>query len=179
MSTPQTISPVYQVILDKEDFKFSVAHFTIFGPTTAERLHGHNYRVRFSLEVNGVDEKLGLAFDFNLIKPVIRQLMRDFDEYVLLPAHSPYLKIERQSGRVRATFAQKVYELPEEDVQILPIANVTCEELSRHLAESLLKSLKAAAHSSAAASESIDRIRSISVQVEESNGQSISYSITL
>ena len=39
------MTPTFSIRLAKEDFKFSVAHFTIFGPGHAEPLHGHNYNV--------------------------------------------------------------------------------------------------------------------------------------
>src|ERR1700733_13558481 len=34
----------YRMVLAKEDFKFSSAHFTLFADGSAELLHGHNYR---------------------------------------------------------------------------------------------------------------------------------------
>ncbi len=39
--------------VEKEHLKFSAAHFLIFANGSAERLHGHNYRVAVELEAAG------------------------------------------------------------------------------------------------------------------------------
>ena len=57
----------------KEYFKFSAAHFLIFPDGSAERLHGHNYRVTVSIEAQLT--RFGLVIDFQHIKPVIKALV--------------------------------------------------------------------------------------------------------
>jgi 6-pyruvoyl-tetrahydropterin synthase len=47
----------FHIELAKEDFKFSAAHFTLFGPDAAERLHGHNYRVTVAVEGEELDAR--------------------------------------------------------------------------------------------------------------------------
>jgi hypothetical protein len=37
----QPSQPRYRIVLEKEDFKFSAAHFTLFADGGAELLHGH------------------------------------------------------------------------------------------------------------------------------------------
>lgn len=163
----------YRIRLEKENFKFSCSHFTILGPDRAERLHGHNYYVSAELRVSSLDPTLGMAFDFNQIKPLLRRLTESFDEMVLLPENSPYLSIERTANRrVRALFAGKVYDFPEEDVKCLPIVNVTSEELARQLAEGLLAEIKKAPSLHT-------RIAGLEVGVEETRGQSVIYELTL
>lgn len=156
----------YRISLAKENFKFSCSHFTIFGSTEAERLHGHNYYVLVDLELTSLDQELGMAFDFNLVKPVIRRVADSLDELVLLPSRSNHLKIEAKADRVRATFATgKMYDLPAEDVKILPVVNVTSEELARFFAEELTEELKKVKEAA--------RIRSISIGIEETRGQTV------
>ena len=41
--------------VDKEYLKFSAAHFLIFPDGSAERLHGHNYRVYVEVEAGDSD----------------------------------------------------------------------------------------------------------------------------
>lgn len=164
----------FRIALEKENFKFSVSHFTIFGSKDAERLHGHNYYVSIDVEVSGLSSELGMAFDFNALKPMIRQLTDELDERVLLPEHSPHLKLEPNPPQIRVSFASKRYEFPLEDVAILPVSNITSEELARHLSEKLVKNLRAAD-----TKFGLDRIRKLTLGIQETRGQGVFYTIGL
>lgn len=124
--------------LSKENFKFSSAHFTIFSAERAERLHGHNYYLGFDFKFKRLDEILGMAADFAYLKALVREVVEPLDERVLLPARSPYLKIEEKGdpveGAIAVAFGHKQYVFPREDVLLLPIVNVTSEELARFIA---------------------------------------------
>ena len=85
----------FRIRLEKESIKFSCSHFTIFGPDKAEALHGHNYYVTAEFGLRELDETLGMAFDFNLLKPLLKQEADRLDEHILVPNRSPFLKIER------------------------------------------------------------------------------------
>jgi 6-pyruvoyltetrahydropterin/6-carboxytetrahydropterin synthase len=158
---------MYGIHLAKEPFKFSVSHFTIFSPEHAERLHGHNYQVSVSISVQEVDAKIGLAFDFNLIKPMIRKICDTMDERILIPEQSPYLKIEKQGSQVRVQFNKKQYEFPIEDSIFLPLVNVTTEELARYVGENLKMGMA-----------DLPGWKDIQVNIEETRGQSVSYKLT-
>lgn len=160
----------YRIELEKENFKFSASHFTIFGAGRAERLHGHNYYVYCEIELASVDPNLGLAFDFNLVKPMIREATEALDEYVLVPQKSSYLKIETDSSQVKVRFGSKQYSFPIEDTQLLPVVNITSEELARFIAEDLHARLKQ--HP-----EALGRIRTFSIGVQESRGQTVFFQI--
>lgn len=164
---------MFRIVLEKENFKFSCSHFTIQSPKLAERLHGHNYYVRVELEIERLDPTLGMAFDFNAVKPVVRDILEKYDEMVLLPERSPFLRIERKDGQIRASFAGKTYELPGEDVRLLPLVNITAEELSREIATELVSKLRSVP--GVAASE----MESVTITVEETRGQSVAYRQTL
>ena len=106
---------LFTVVLTKEDFKFSCAHFTLFGPTEAEPLHGHNYQV--SLELSG--EKLdadGLLLHFVPVKERVRALCGYLDSKTLIPERSPYLKIGQEDERVEVRYHDRLYVLPSSDV---------------------------------------------------------------
>lgn len=158
----------FRVRLEKETFKFSSTHFTILGPERAERLHGHNYYVRVELTLAKLSDELGLAFDFNVVKPLIQTLCQDLDEYFLLPTRSPHLKIQKQGGQIEIQFHNKRFSFPATDVKELAIANVTCEELARyltvHLAAALPKNLG---------------ISELMVDVHETRGQGVAFSLKL
>lgn len=157
---------MYVVHLAKEPFKFSCSHFTILSSTHGERLHGHNYQLRVALKLKEVDSKLGLAFDFNAVKPKVRMLCDELDERILLPKESPYLKIQDQKGQIEVQFNQKKYSFPAEDVLLLPIVNVTSEELARYVSERLNKLL-----------HEVPSWIAVRVNVEETRGQSVSYTL--
>lgn len=154
---------MYTVHLAKEPFKFSCSHFTILGPDRAERLHGHNYQMKVSIDVKGLDPKLGFAFDFNDVKPLIRKLCDELDERILLPGNSPYLKITNEKSQVEIQFSDKRYVFPVEDTITLPLVNITGEELARWSGEHFLKDF---AH--------LSYWTAIEVNVEETRGQSVS-----
>jgi len=157
---------MYSIHLAKELFKFSCSHFTIFSSEQAERLHGHNYQVKVSIAVSETDPKLGLAFDFNLVKPMIRKLCDSMDERILIPERSPYLKISREGSQVRVQFAKKEYEFPIEDTISLPIVNITTEELARYVGENLNTDM-----------EHLPGWTQIEVNIEETRGQSVSFTL--
>jgi len=74
--------PRYRMVLAKEDFKFSAAHFTLFADGRAELLHGHNYRVRVELAGERLDE-LGMVLDFADLKEMMQEILGPFDHRVI------------------------------------------------------------------------------------------------
>jgi 6-pyruvoyltetrahydropterin/6-carboxytetrahydropterin synthase len=44
--------------LAKENMKFSAGHFTIFGPGSRERVHGHDFRVAVRVQARVGDDGL-------------------------------------------------------------------------------------------------------------------------
>lgn len=154
----------FVIHLQKENFKFSCSHFTILSANTAERLHGHNYQVRVALKVSELDPDLGLAFDFNEVKPQIKSLCDELDEKILLPANSPYVSVGESGSQIDVQFNQRHYSFPKEDCVILPVSNITSEELARFVCQELKKTFKDTSH--------LEKIR---VSVEETRGQSVSY----
>jgi 6-pyruvoyltetrahydropterin/6-carboxytetrahydropterin synthase len=155
---------MYTIHLAKEPFKFSCSHFTILSHDHAERLHGHNYQMRVDIELDSVDPKLGMAFDFNLIKPKIRMICDELDERILLPAQSPHLCISEDGSQLRVAFNKKVYAFPTEDCLQLPLVNITSEELSRYICERLFAMLTDQKY-----------WQSVLVEIEETRGQSVSF----
>lgn len=122
--------------IQNEYLKFSVAHFTIFSATERERLHGHNFNVSVALRAPVGAE--GLCFDYNIVKRDLRKLCDALDEYVLIAGQSPHLDIDEHDGYLRVRFADETLLLPRSDTLVLPITNVTAEELSAHLLAQLL-----------------------------------------
>ncbi|NEV62882.1 6-pyruvoyl trahydropterin synthase family protein [Thiorhodococcus minor] len=117
-----------RIEISKEYLNFSAGHFTIFSATERENLHGHNFHVRCA--VTAAIGPNGLAFDYVDLKRVLKALCDTFDERLLLPELSPFLRLERQEGQVVVLFAEQRMTFLERDVLLLPIRNVTIEELA-------------------------------------------------
>ncbi|MEO1035794.1 MAG: 6-carboxytetrahydropterin synthase [Pseudomonadota bacterium] len=120
----------------KENMKFSAAHFTIFSATERERLHGHNFAVYAMIEAP-VGEN-GMCFSYVELKDRLRALCHELDEYLVLPAHSPYLTIDDDDPYYRVRFAAETMLFLKSDTLVLPIRNSTVEEYSRYLLSQLL-----------------------------------------
>ena len=123
--------------IHKEEFSFSAGHFTIFSATEREHLHGHNYAV--SISFNLKIEHNGLSFDYRHYKKIIHTLCDSLDRRFLLPAYSPYLKLEDKEDNCLAWFNHKLLTFPKDDVVILPLSNITIEELSYWFLQKILE----------------------------------------
>src|SRR5262249_57011942 len=119
-----------------EDMKFSAGHFTIFSATKRERLHGHNFRVYASV-TSAVDDD-GLAFDYGIFKKELYRLCSEWNEYFLLPEKSPHLSFEHDGDYLYAHFGAERIPFLKRDVLLLPISNVTLEELAQLILRRLL-----------------------------------------
>ncbi len=150
----------YTLKINKESFKFSAAHFAIFGPHSAERMHGHNYYVSFNIQIEQLDPSLGMSIELNELKPILQAICTQLDEYILLPEKSPFLKLTPVNNNIEVTFNEKFYSFPVEDVQLLPLLNISIEELSRLIHKQAICALK-----------DFSQIKSIAVEVQETKGQ--------
>jgi 6-pyruvoyltetrahydropterin/6-carboxytetrahydropterin synthase len=121
--------------IHKEEFSFSAGHFTIFSATQREQLHGHNYYVSVAFDLK-IKEN-GLSFDYRTYKKKILALCDQVDRHFLLPSNSPYLKLEEDGDYLIAHFNHKKIPFLKEDVIVLPLTNITIEELSHWFLEHL------------------------------------------
>ena len=122
--------------LFKEDQKFSAGHFTIFSANKRENLHGHNFTVHVSMRTEVLQN--GLCFDYGWYKRRIAELCREWNEVTLLPSRSAYLTIEDDGDYIAVRFAAERLLFLRRDVLLLPIENVTLEELSQLFLEKML-----------------------------------------
>lgn len=123
------------VEIEKEEHSFSAGHFTIFSATDREDLHGHNYYVSLALTVM-IDDN-GLAFDYRFYKQKLQSLCKLLDRRFLLPSRSKYLSLEDTGDMWIAHFSDERIPFLKRDVVILPVTNVTIEELSHWFLEQL------------------------------------------
>jgi 6-pyruvoyltetrahydropterin/6-carboxytetrahydropterin synthase len=161
----------FRIRIEKESIKFSCSHFTIFGPDRAEPLHGHNYYVSAEFRLSELDPQLGMAFDFNLLKPILKEEAEKLDEHILVPTQSPFLALERTPTELTVTFGKKRYVFPKEDVMEIAAVNITSEELARDFAMKLKARFSKHAE--------FKRITSLTIGIQETRGQTVFYDLTL
>lgn len=147
--------------LSNPRMKFSAAHFTLFSATERERLHGHNYNVELAL-LTEVDE-IGLSFDYRLYLDKVMTLCGQLNQSVLLPQHSKFLTLSEDADYIIAEFNQQKMPFLKTDTTLLPLTNITLEELSQWFLNQLKRDVK----------ELNDhQIKEITVKVKNGPGQS-------
>jgi 6-pyruvoyltetrahydropterin/6-carboxytetrahydropterin synthase len=152
----------WSIELEKEYFRFSAAHFLIFPDGTAERLHGHNYRV--FVEIDAQLTRFGLVIDFKTIKPVVREICDRLDEHWIVPGEHPVLRVDaRADGVTEVRYQDRRYSAPSEDVIVLPINNASSENLAAYVGRELLRLLDVRFPDV--------KVASLRVAVEETSGQ--------
>ena len=160
------MAPTFTLRLAKQDFKFSVAHFTIFAGDRAEPLHGHNYRLAIELDGAAAGE-YGLLADCDDWKRAARAVCAALDDRVLIAAASPHVECAGEGDDLVVRFAGRVYRFPERETLRLPIANVSMELLARWAWERLARD---AAHGA---------VERLTVEIEETPGQLCRYTAPL
>lgn len=127
-------------------------------------MHGHNYYVSFDLHFDSVNPKQGLAVDFNLLKPIIKDVCDELDEHILIAEKSSYQKVLKQDQQVVVEFNSKTYSLPQEDTLILPLVNISSEELARWICQRFLEKVPPDIG-----------LKTVETTVEETRGQSVTF----
>jgi 6-pyruvoyltetrahydropterin/6-carboxytetrahydropterin synthase len=162
--------------ISKEYLKFSSAHFTIFDDSSVERLHGHNYYA--ALDVECRESTNGIAIEFKPLKKIMESLCDDLDEKILLPTNSHYLKISKNQDQFDVEFHgaafSKRYQFPCEDVELLPMPNVTSEMLAKYLCDEFRKRISS--YWKENFKQDLEEVVvAATVTIEETKGQAVSY----
>lgn len=161
LAAPPRCHRTFTIRVEKEHLKFSAAHFLIFADGTAERLHGHNYRVAVELEADALEH--GVVVDFLVVKQQLAAILAPLDERFLVPGRNPALSVARDGREVTVRFGERRYVAPEDEVTVLPIENTSSECLAAHLAGELFAALRRTAPRA--------HWSRITVEVEETSGQ--------
>lgn len=150
----------YRVEISKESFVFSAAHFITFAGNICERLHGHNYAVRVSVE--GPLDQNRYVVDFIALRDAVLAITGKLDHHVLLPRDHRDIHVTSENGETTARFAERRWVFPDEDCIILPVVNTTAEELARVIAAQIQQQTAAQFGSA---------IETLEVAVDENHGQ--------
>ncbi|MFQ5689935.1 MAG: 6-pyruvoyl tetrahydropterin synthase family protein [Gemmatimonadota bacterium] len=153
----------FRISVGKQDLLFSAAHFISFEDGRCESLHGHNYRVRATLD--GKLNRAGYVFDYVELKRAVARRIETLDHRVLLPSRSPAILVHEAGEQVLVECGDPLYTFPRADVVLLPISNTTAELLAAWLADELAAWLAERAEAGA-------DFQRLEVEVEECPGQS-------
>jgi len=157
----------WSIAIDKDYLKFSAAHFLIFPDGTAERLHGHNYKVYVRVQTE-LDQH-GLVVNFQEIKPLVRGICDELDEHLLLPGRHPVLTAAKTAdGAMDIRYRGRRYLVPADEVIVLPIGNTSAENLAAWVGQEVRERMRARWPDL--------RLRQLEVAVEETPGQRGIYS---
>jgi 6-pyruvoyltetrahydropterin/6-carboxytetrahydropterin synthase len=160
----------YRVSVTKDYLVFASAHFITFAGHRCEGLHGHNYRVRVTIE-GGLNEEAWFVFDFVELKRIMKRLCDEIDHLVLLPLESNRVTVVEDGETVRVSVDGKArYLFPRRDCALLPIPNTTVEMLAKLLTTRLRNELEAGGAKA---------LTAIEMEVEENFGQTAVYRETL
>ena len=160
----------FRVSVSKDYLVFASAHFITFAGHRCEGLHGHNYRVRVTID-GLLNEESWFVFDFVELKRIMRTLCDEIDHLVLLPTRSDRVQVQEEGENVTvAVDGRPRYLFPKRDCALLPIPNTTVEML----AEMLIDRLRAAL-----AERGATGLRAIEMEVEENFGQSATCRVAL
>jgi len=168
---------LFRIHIQKESYKFSATHFTVFSATEAERLHGHNYAIGVDCELTDLND-LGMGFEFNTLKPHIKSLADAWDEHVLIAGRNPFISARSEIiGKTEHQvfeFQGRSYRFPADEVKILPVSNITSEELAREFSRSLVIRWFDSLATSESALLKLN-LNWIEVSIEETRGQKATY----
>jgi len=150
----------YRVDVTKQQFVFSAAHFITFAGDICERIHGHNYGVRASVE--GPLDENRYVVDFIALRDAVLAETQSLDHHVILPRNHAEINITSDEKETTASFRDRRWVFPNEDCVILPVVNTTAEEIARVIAERVIERTR----------EKFSRsLTSIEVAVDENCGQ--------
>ncbi len=123
----------FRVDLTKEQFVFSAAHFITFAGDICERIHGHNYGVRVSVE--GPLDENRYVVDFIALRDAVLKETQALDHHVILPRDHRDIRVSQDDTETTVRFQSRRWVFPNEDAIVMPLVNTTAEEIARVIAE--------------------------------------------
>ena len=130
------MSKIMTLELSRETMSFSAGHFMIFSEKEREYLHGHNYMLSAAMDFPvSLD---GVSFDCQHYIDLLSSLCQKYNRVFLLPTKSKYLHISEDEKHYYATFSDAKIPFLKEDVLLLPISNISMEELVHFLLEEFI-----------------------------------------
>ncbi len=162
----------WTIHIRKDNLKFSAAHMTVFPDGRKEGLHGHNYQVELTVELQD-SPALARMLSYEVFKKALRTVCDQWDEKVLIAGGNPWLELlPAAEGEYACRLCGKRYVLPADEVAVLDMDNVTAENLARALFEQFWVEL-----TRDCSVPWRERVAAAGLRIDESRGQGATYSI--
>lgn len=126
--------------IHKEELKFSAGHFMLLSATQRETMHGHDYQVHATF--NALIKQNGMAFDCRDYKERLLKICQSLDYRFILPSQSEYLTIVEEAEHWVVRFGTQKIPFLKQDAVVLPVCNVTLEELSNWFLQQVITNNK-------------------------------------
>jgi len=155
----------HTVFIRKQALKFASAHATVFPDGSKEGLHGHNYSTELTVTLS--DISLGKMLSFSELKAALKVVCEEWDEKVLLAEKCPFFEIKHdREEEIEFVLCEKRYVLPRDEVVLLPVENITTENLAAECLRRVIARMEKAA--------GFTSVKSFEVRIDESPGQGAS-----
>lgn len=122
------------IALTKFATHFNASHMVVT-PYYEEGIHGHSYYI--SIEIYGDPDDTGMLIDFIYLEKVLKESIKDWDHYVLLPKYHPLIHITDNGPNVDIRYRDRYYSIPQSDITFLECENITAENLVLLLANKI------------------------------------------
>ncbi|MCB0403967.1 MAG: 6-carboxytetrahydropterin synthase [Bdellovibrionales bacterium] len=166
----------WKLTIEKDRFKFSSAHMTLFADGSKEALHGHNYTVRLDVVLSG--SSLAQTISFSVFKDLLGPLCEAWDERILIATANTQTQCQKEGNSLEAVVCGKRYVFPSDEVVCLNVENITSELLASELAGRLVEALKNSGYwGKELVSGVANPIQGIELHVIETAGQGASFTV--
>lgn len=133
---------MFSVRFCHESLTFTAGHFVCYrnvsdGGVVVEEFHSHQFRVW--VEVFGPLDEWDMVVDFVTAEQCLRNILRNLEDTIFLPDHSPHLCCKQDGEDVVVTVvspsAEPLSELrfPAEKIVWIPVTNATTERIAEWL----------------------------------------------
>jgi 6-pyruvoyltetrahydropterin/6-carboxytetrahydropterin synthase len=161
---------MHRLFVGQDQHKFSAAHMTVFPDGSKERLHGHNFRCKVTLELR--DVSLASFLDVGIVKAALLAQCKEWNEHLLIAERCPQVTVVgREAGELELRVCGQRYVMPADDVIFLPVDNITIENLAVVLATRLRERLADVLRP--------DVVAALETEVCEAPGQGASFRLPL
>lgn len=115
---------------------FAAAHRLAWHPK-CQRMHGHVFRVRVSVE-GEVDEEKGIMVDFGVVNRAVEKVVEPLDHRFLAPEDAR-IYAEKDGKEAYCELEWGRYRFPASDVVVMPMKHVSTENLASWILGELVK----------------------------------------
>ncbi|MBB5252867.1 6-pyruvoyl trahydropterin synthase family protein [Sulfurisphaera ohwakuensis] len=110
-----------------EGFSFDSAHYTLSSEGN-QQIHGHTYRVSIEVEGESIDENTGFVIDFDILKKIINDIVKDWDHKLIIPSED-----------LNQIYFKGPFKL---DIKVIPYKYPTAEYIGLEIAKSIYEKLQ-------------------------------------